>query len=121
MGRVCQQRNPDATELAANAKTFDHFDQTTGEAISDKTLNTLSVSCIKDPRRIYGQLADYVDEIIDYEPRVNSDITPAEIQSKTLQLAIPEYTSPTQWRYLLRAIIYGKDNGVSIVITRIRE
>lgn len=115
------KETPDATELAANAKTFDHFDQTTGEAISDKTLNTLSVSCIKDPRRIYGQLADYVDEIIDYEPRVDSDITPAEIQSKTLQLAIPEYTSPTQWRYLLRAIIYGKDNGVSIVITRIRE
>jgi hypothetical protein len=62
-----------------------------------------------------------ISKIIDYEPRVDSDLDLAKIQSKTIQLAIPEYTSPTQWRYLLRAIIYGKDNGVSILITRIRE
>ena len=49
-----------------------------------------------------------------------SDIDPAKIESKTIQLAIPEHTSPEQWRYLLRAIIYGKDNGVKVVITRIR-
>jgi filamentous hemagglutinin len=79
------------------------------------------VSYIKNPQRIYGQLADYVDEIIDYEPRVQTDLDPADIQSRAIQVAIPEYTSPTQWRYLLRAIIYGKDNGISIVITRIRE
>jgi hypothetical protein len=52
---------------------------------------------------------------------VQTDLGLAEIQSTTLQLAIPEYISPTQWRYILRAIIYGKDNGVSIVVTRIGE
>jgi hypothetical protein len=65
-------------------------------------------------------LRGYVDEIIDYEPRVDTDLNPAKIQSRTVQVAIPEYTSSTQWRYLLRAIIYGKDNGILIVITRIR-
>jgi hypothetical protein len=79
------------------------------------------VSYINNPQRIYGELRGYVDEIIDYEPRVETDLKPTDIQSTTVQVAIPEYTSSTQWRYLLRAIIYGKDNGVSIVITRIRE
>ena len=38
-----------------------------------------------------------------------------------IQLAIPEYTSPTQWRYLFWALGYGGERGVSIMITRIRE
>ena len=115
------KENPDATSLPPNAKTFDQFNEKTGEAISDKTLNTVSTNNITTPERIYGQLRDYIDEIIDYEPRGENDLDPAEIQSKTLQLAIPEYTSPTQWQYILRAIIYGKENGVTVVITRIRD
>ena len=38
-----------------------------------------------------------------------------------MHLAIPEYTSPTQWRYLNRAILYGKEHGVTVVITRVEN
>jgi hypothetical protein len=50
-----------AKQLPTTAKTFDHFDEATGTAISDKTLNTLSMSYIRNPQGIYGQLKQYVD------------------------------------------------------------
>jgi hypothetical protein len=116
-----EKQIPGVEQLPPNATTFDLVNPTLGEAISAKTLNTLSVGYIKNPQRIFGQVADYVDAALDYEPRTSFDLDPENILSKTIQLAIPEYTSPTQWRYLLRAIIYGKENGVSVVVTRIRE
>ncbi|MHB8884774.1 MAG: endonuclease toxin domain-containing protein [Methylovirgula sp.] len=91
------------------------------EAISDNTLNTLSVTYIKNPQKVYGQLKSYVDDVADYRPRNDSDLKSANIELKTIHLAIPEYTSPAQWRYLHEGIIYGKERGVRIVITRIRE
>jgi hypothetical protein len=112
---------PDARELPATAKTFDQFDEATGTAVSDKTLNTLSISYIRNPQRIYWKLKQHVDAAADYEPRTNDDVDPSDIQSKMIQLAIPEYTSPTQWRYLFWALGYGRERGVSITITRIRE
>lgn len=115
------EQNPDLTELPPNSKTFDHFNAKTGEAISEKTMNTLSVGYIKNPQRIFSRLRSYVDDAVDYEPGTRSDLDPAIIESRTIHLAIPEYTSPTQWRYINRAIIYAKENGVTIVITRIRE
>jgi hypothetical protein len=115
------EQNPDLIELPPNSKTFDHFNPKTREAISEKAMNTLSVGYIKNPQRIFTRLKSYVDDIVDYEPRTDSDLDPANIESKTIHLAIPEYTSPTQWRYINRAIIYAKENGVTIVITRIRE
>jgi hypothetical protein len=113
--------NPGTTRLPPGSKGFDHFDEATGEAISNKTLNTLSVTYIRDPLDIYRKVVRYVDDAVNYQPRTDVELDPAAIDSKTIYLAVPEYTSPTQWRYLLRAVVYGKDNGVSIVITRIRE
>jgi hypothetical protein len=54
------------------------------------------------------------------ERRAEFDLDPANIKSKTVHLAIPELTFPKQWPHLFRAIIYGKQNGVAVVITRIR-
>ncbi|MHB8884776.1 MAG: endonuclease toxin domain-containing protein [Methylovirgula sp.] len=113
--------NPDGARLQPNSKTFDQYNLAESEAISNKTLNTLSVSYIKNPLRIYSRLKRYVNDAADYEPRVDSDLDSAEIRSKTIHLAIPEYTSPAQWGQLFQAIIYGKERGVRIVITRIRE
>jgi len=107
--------------LPPTAKAFDQFDRATVTAISDKTLNTLSVSYIKNPQRIYWRLKQYVDAAVDYEPRPKIDVDSAVIESKLIQLAIPEFTSPTQWRYLIWAIEYGSERGVSVTITRIRE
>jgi hypothetical protein len=54
------------------------------------------------------------------EASAEFDLDPADIRSRTIHLAIPELTWPKQWPYLFRAIIYGKENGVTVVITRIR-
>jgi hypothetical protein len=113
-------QNPDAKELPPGSAGFDLFNEATGEATSAKTLDTKTMGYIRKPQEIYRKVKTCVDDVLDYEPHKESDLDPAEIQSKTIQLAIPEHTSPEQWRYLLRAIIYGKDNGVTIVITRIR-
>jgi hypothetical protein len=111
----------EARRLRPGSKGFDHFNDDTGEAISNKTLNTLTVSRIKNPQKIFEKVAGYVNDAVNYVPRTKSEVASEKILSKTIHLAIPEYTSPTQWRYLLRVIIYGEDNGVSVVITRIRE
>jgi hypothetical protein len=107
--------------LAENSKTFDLFNGITGEAISAKTLNTLSMYYIKYPQKIYGKMIGYIEDAVQYRPYRKTDVDPAKIQSKTIHLGIPEYTSPVQWRYLYATIIYGKERGVRIVITRIRE
>ncbi|MBV8663194.1 MAG: hypothetical protein JO107_08835, partial [Hyphomicrobiales bacterium] len=103
------------------AKAFDQFDAATGTAISDKTLNTLSVSYIRNPQQIYWRVKQYVDSTVNYKPHAFFDVDPTVIQSKIIQLAIPEYTSPSQWRYLFWALDYGGERGVSIMVTRIRE
>ncbi len=107
---------------AHHAKTFDHFDPLSREAISSKTLDTQTFNRIKNPQVVYKKLKEYIDAAANYKkPRAWFDLDPAKIKSKTIQLAIPEYTSPAQWRQLYRAILYGKKYGVRVVITRIRE
>ena len=116
-----EKQDLNVEKLQDNSTTFDLANRAEGEAISAKTMNTLSAGYIKNPQSIYKNLKGYVDDAIDYERLRESDLVAADIKSKTIHLAIPEWTSPTQWQYLIRAIIYGKDNGVRIVITRIRE
>ncbi|HVO91925.1 MAG TPA: hypothetical protein VMT22_03745, partial [Terriglobales bacterium] len=115
------KEDPNVRKLPDNSTTFDLMNWDEGEAISAKTMNTLSVGYIKKPQIIFKNVKEYVDEAIDYEPLKDSDLDVANIKSKTIHLAIPEWTSPTQWRYLNRALVYGNDNGVKIVITRVRE
>jgi len=116
-----KKQDPNVKKLVDNSTTFDLFNPTTGDATSAKTLNTLNFTYINDPRKIYKKVAGYVDAAVNYERIKESDIDASLIESKTLQLAIPEWTSSTQWQHLYRAVVYGKDNGVSVVITRIRE
>jgi CDI toxin restriction endonuclease-like domain len=63
---------------------------------------------------------EYVDDVFDYEPNWPADINPPLIRSRTVELAIPEQTSLKQWRQLLRAVIYCKDNNVKVVIRLVR-
>jgi hypothetical protein len=113
-------QDPNNKLLRPNATGFDVFNWTKGEAISAKTLDTKTMTYIRNPREIYRTVKGYVDDILDYERYWDTDVMPHLIKSKTLQLAVPVQTSPEQWRNVLRAVIYGKDNGVRIVITRIR-
>jgi hypothetical protein len=113
-------QNPNAKLLRPGSTGFDLFDETSGEAISAKTMDTKTMTYIRKPKEIYNTVAGYVDDVVNYESRKKTDVDQSLISSKTIELAIPEHTSPEQWRYLLRAIIYGKDNNVKVVITRTR-
>jgi hypothetical protein len=81
----------------------------------------LTVSLIKKPQGILSRLKGYINEREDYVPIKSSDLDSDLIQSKTIQLAVPQYTSPKQWLYLNLAVRYARDHGVSLVITRIRN
>ena len=117
---IARERS-DLELLPRNSKTFDLFGSTTGEAVSAKTVSTLSVGYIKRPERLYWLLKRYIDSAADYEPRPSIDLDPQKIKSKTLHVAISEHTSPMQLRYLRRAKRYGLERGVSVEITDIRE
>jgi filamentous hemagglutinin len=85
----------------------------TGEAISDKTLYTLTVARIKNPLSIYRKLKVHIDDARNYDDqRVDTDVPLARITSRTIQLAVPEFTSPRQWLYLNLGIGYGRRHGV---------
>ena len=112
---------PGAERGAQNRKTFDLHNAKTREAISAKTMETLTLNKIQYPRRVYSELKGYIEEAVEYKPRAKSDLRPEEIRSKTIHPGVPEYTSPEQWRHLYRGMVYGKQNGVRVVITRIRE
>jgi filamentous hemagglutinin len=113
---------PGATPKAETSKAFDLFNEITGEAVSDKTMYTQTVARIKNPQSLYSKLKEYIDDAETYdERRVESDVDPDKITSRTIQLAVPEYTSPRQWLYVNLGIGYGRRHGVSVVITRIRE
>jgi hypothetical protein len=115
------KQNSNAKLLRPGATAFDQFDVTTGEATSSKTMDTKTMSYIRRPQEIYRTMKGYVDEVLDYQPIRDTDIRPALIKSKTIQLAIREQMSREQRRQLLRAIIYGKDNGVRVVTTGIKD
>ncbi len=116
-----QQKYPNVQKLAPGSKTFDHFDQDFGDAISSKTLDTLTYSRVMNPQSIYGKLTKYVDAVANYSPRASIDIDPSRIRTKAIQLAVPEYTSAEQWQYISRAVQYGRQKGVSVMVTRIKS
>lgn len=107
-------------KLSPGAKAFDRYNEAERRAISDKTLNTLSASYIKKPGQIYGKLKRYIDEVADYKPRTRSELAIAEIDKRSIYLAVPDFTSGAQWRHVMRAVLYAKKRNVSLVVTRIR-
>lgn len=115
------QENPDARLLKKGSTGFDLVNDETGEAISAKTLDTLTASRIKRPQQLLSKVKGFVHAAEDYQPRREDDVDPGKIRSKTIQVAIPQYTSPAQWRYLNLGIRYAKERGISLVITRIAE
>jgi len=111
---------PAGSRLPANFKTFDFYDIDTGNAISAKTLNTTTASRVADPSKIYYSLKGNVDAIVNFDkPYTLSGTTldPALITSRELRVAVPVETTPAQWQHINRAIQYGQDNGVKVIVT----
>lgn len=113
---------PDALRTEDNTKAFDFFWETTGKAVSVKTLNTVNISYIKKPAQIYSRIARYVDDVATYDkPRTGYDLNPKLITDREIQLGIPEATSPEQLQYVIRAWNYARSKGVNLEITRLRD
>jgi len=119
--RYVQQKYLSTLKLAPGSKGFDHFDQLFRDAVSSKTLNTLTYSRIMNPENIYGTLKKYVDATAKYTERSGSsiDVEASLIRTKTIQLAVPGETSAEQWQYINKAVDYGRQKGVSVMVTRI--
>ncbi len=111
---------PGISRLLPGSKAFDRYYPAEREAISDKTLNTLSPSYIKNPRRIFTVIKGYVDAAEKYKPRTQTDLDPLVIDKKTIHLAVPDFTSASQWRHVMRAILYAKERKITLVVTRVR-
>jgi hypothetical protein len=121
--RYVQQKYLSTQKLVPTSKAFDHFDDYFGDAISSKTLNTVTYNRIMNPESIYGKLREYVDAAANYAERPGSsiDVEASRIRTKAIQLAVPEETSVEQWQYISRAIEYGRRKGVSVMVTRIKS
>jgi len=63
--------DPNLQRLHTHSKAFDQFNPITSEAISNKTMNTLCVTYIRYPRKIYRTMEGYIDEAADYVKRKN--------------------------------------------------
>jgi filamentous hemagglutinin len=117
---VCKQL-PGVKDLGPESKIFHLFNPTSGEAISTETLYTLAPGYIGNPQAICDDLKVYIDAVADYAPASQNDLALVQIKSKTIHLAVPERTSPVQWRYLFRAERYANHRNVSMIVTQIRE
>jgi hypothetical protein len=110
---------PELRRLPPGAKTFDFFHDVSGEALSNKAIDPLCYSYIKNPQKIYSKVEGYIDAAASYrKPRASFDLEPGKISSKTLRLAVHDYISPTQWESLYRAVLYARSRGVKIIIRR---
>jgi filamentous hemagglutinin len=107
------------TRLPRNFKTFDFFDDVTRTATSAKTLNTQTASKLANPEKIYHSVKRNIDAAMVFE-KYNLDkfrLTSADIANREIRLAIPKQTSPNQWEQLKRAIEYGKERNIKLIIT----
>lgn len=117
---VCKHL-PGMKELGPESETFHLFNPKSGEAISTQILYTLDPIYMRNPQAIYDALKTCIDAVADYVPTSQDDLALAQIKSRTIHLAVPELTSPVQWRYLHRVERYANSRNVSMIVTRIRE
>lgn len=118
-----QGQFPTGARLPIGFKAWDFFDDESGVVISAKTLDTTAYTYANNPGKVYSRLKLYIDSASDYETvvvRQNRKVDPARKLNKQLQVAVPQYTSPAQWRQINQAIIYARGRGVSVVVTRVR-
>ena len=116
-----ERQDPNAKRLRPKHPTFDNFNAITGEAISAKSLRVQDPTYTRNPKQVFWALKRYVDKAAAYNRSTRFDLDYKLIKFKTIQLFVYGYPSPEQRRYLYAAIIYGKEHGVRIVITRTPE
>jgi filamentous hemagglutinin len=101
---------------------FDFFIEGTGEAISAKTLNTLTPARLANPEQIYRTVAVYIDKVGEFTNArlLDRRLTSNLINIRTLDIAIPLKTTEAQIQQLLRAVDYGKLNDVVVKLSKVK-
>jgi len=89
-------------------------------ATSAKTLNTLTLSRLTNPVQLYRQLVKYVDEAAEFSEvgLRKIDLTPGNVKSRGIQVAIPSGTTAEQMQQLDEAVRYGRSRGVNVMIRK---
>lgn len=109
--------------LHLNAKTFDYYDDKTGEYISVKTLNTQTESRLKNPKSLKNTLNTYISTIDKYsgDGRGTAEIFKKDVKLKTLELGVPEKTTKEQWDAINDSIKNASSKNIKVNITIIEE
>ncbi|HGN2958736.1 TPA: DUF637 domain-containing protein [Proteus mirabilis] len=109
--------------LHLNAKTFDYYDDKTGEYISVKTLNTQTESRLKNPKSLKNTLNTYISTIDKYsgDGRGTAEVFKKDVKLKTLELGVPEKTTKEQWDAINDSIKNASSKNIKVNITIIEE
>jgi hypothetical protein len=108
--------------LNATATTYDFWNPDTGMATSAKTLDTTTPASIANPELLYSSLQRNINAIIDFNgyQLSGTSLQPGDILSSELRVAVPEDTTLAQWQQINRAVQYGTDNGINVIVTPVR-
>jgi hypothetical protein len=116
---------PSNWRLPLNFKTFDFFGD--GKAVSVKTLDTNTLARIANPETIRYQINGYINKMIDFtEHRRHNEfgervlLNRSKISNMELHLAVPANTSPMHLRQIMHSVQHGVDNGVEVIVTKVK-
>ena len=114
------QGSMDLNAIKSNFAAFDNYVPATREAISAKTLNTVTAN--SNPAQITNTLNGYVRQMANFtgDGAGGFYLYPEMITSRTMQLAVPNGTNFAQWQAIQKSVQYAQNLGVNIVITKIK-
>ena len=110
-------------QLPPNFKTFDFFDRSTGLAVSAKTMDTTTRSMTRRPNQAYTRLRGYIDKAKEFDTYSLSGttVTSDMITTRRIELAVPAGSSRAALSAINRAVEYGRQEGVEVVVTIIAD
>ena len=110
---------PAGSRLPANFRTFDFFEETSGLAISAKTLDTTTAAKLANPRQVYSSLKTNIDDVVKFkEARIGEQtLNSSQIASREVHVAVPKATIPAQWVEINKAAQYAEGLGVKLKVT----
>ncbi len=113
---------PAGSRLPPGFQVFDFFVPGSRTAISAKTLDTMTPAKLANPSQVYQSLKRNIDAAANFTGAQQGklEIKPSDIASRELRVAVPEGTTPAQWQQIQRAIEYGKQQSVTVRVTRVK-
>lgn len=77
---------------------------------------------LANPNQVYGSIKGNIDATANFKGATLSgvNINPSMITSKEVRLAVPANTTKAQWTEINRAIEYGKNQGVNVIVTQVK-